>query len=114
MLATLIRVALDNSERRPPGNQAMLARLAELIFLEAIGEHMRSLPEGSPNWLTGLKDRHVGAALALIHERPADRWTLERLPWASRDPGLPSAFPTMSAKPRCSISPAGGFRSRGN
>ena len=84
-LATLVRAALDESEQRSAGNQTMLARLAELIFLEVIREHMGELSEESRSWLSGLRDRQVGAALRLIHGRPAETWTLERL---ARDIGI--------------------------
>ena len=30
-------------------------------------------------WLAGLRDPIIGHALALLHDRPADSWTLERL-----------------------------------
>jgi AraC-like DNA-binding protein len=78
-LATLVRAALDESEQRLAGNQTMLARLAELIFLEVIREHVDDLSQESRSWLSGLRDRHVGAALRLIHGRPAEAWTLESL-----------------------------------
>jgi AraC-like DNA-binding protein len=37
---------------------------------------MGSEPRG---WLSGLRDRHVGEALRLMHEAPATDWTLETL-----------------------------------
>jgi AraC-like DNA-binding protein len=79
LLATLVRTALNESEQRAAGSQTMLARVAELIFLEVIREHIRELSQDSQSWLSGLKDRHVGAALRLIHGRPTEPWTLEGL-----------------------------------
>ena len=35
--------------------------------------------ETSTGWLAGLRDRHVGRALALIHENPGRAWTIEAL-----------------------------------
>ena len=34
---------------------------------------------GGAGWLAGLNDRYVGAALALVHGRPGEHWTVERL-----------------------------------
>src|SRR3569623_2900708 len=49
------------------------------MFVEVIRTHIESLPEDSRGWLSGLRDRHVGAALRLIHTRPSEGWTLDRL-----------------------------------
>jgi AraC-like DNA-binding protein len=37
------------------------------------------LPPGGKGWLAGLGDRFVGRALALVHGRPSEPWTVERL-----------------------------------
>jgi transcriptional regulator GlxA family with amidase domain len=39
----------------------------------------------STGWLAGLRDRHVGAALRLMHGRPAETWTIDAL---AREVGL--------------------------
>ena len=36
------------------------------------------LPEGK-GWLAGLRDAHVGRALAALHEDPARKWTVDDL-----------------------------------
>jgi AraC-like DNA-binding protein len=53
--------------------------LAELVIIEAISRHVDWLPPGGTGWLAGLNDRFVGRALALVHGRPAEPWTVERL-----------------------------------
>ena len=57
----------------------MLARLSEVLFAEAIRHYMDGLPPDRAGWLAGLRDRHVGRALALLHERPAHAWTVDEL-----------------------------------
>jgi AraC-like DNA-binding protein len=79
LLATLIRTAVEESEQRSVGSQTKLARVAELIFLEVIREYIGELSQDSRNWLSGLRDRQIGAALRLIHGRPTDPWSLEGL-----------------------------------
>lgn len=61
------------------GAETILAKLSELMFVEVIRIHLESLPEGSGGWLAGLRDRHIGEALRLIHSRPAEDWTLDEL-----------------------------------
>ena len=41
----------------------MLAKLAELMFVEVIRNHIRGLPEDARGWFAGLRDSHVSAAL---------------------------------------------------
>jgi AraC-like DNA-binding protein len=81
----LFSIALTESDRRRAGTETVLARLSELMFVEVVRRHIETLPEDSRSWLAGLRDRHVGAALKLIHGRPAHGWTLEDL---AREVGL--------------------------
>ena len=61
-----------------PGAGAVLGKLSELLFVDALRAHLDTAP-GLEGWLAGLKDRHVGHALALIYGKPERRWTLESL-----------------------------------
>jgi len=53
--------------------------MAEMMFIEALRRYVDTLPAGETGWLAGLRDAAVGRTLALLHERPAEAWTLERL-----------------------------------
>jgi AraC-like DNA-binding protein len=82
--AMLLSGAVRNTHSRPeqaakPGMQAVLCKLSELLFVEAVRSHLDALHEPSSGWLAGLKDRYVSAALALIHGEPGRPWTLEDL-----------------------------------
>ena len=61
------------------GASATRARLAELLFVEALARYVQGLPPGGQGWLAGLNDRFVGRTLALVHGRPSEPWTVERL-----------------------------------
>jgi AraC-like DNA-binding protein len=72
------------------GSAAVLGKLAELLFVEAVRRYLAVLPEGHTGWLAGLRDRIVGRALTLLHARVAHPWTTEEL---AREVGLSrSAF----------------------
>lgn len=58
---------------------AMVGKLAEGLFAEAVRRYLDALPEDSSGWLRGLRDPLVGQALILIHRRYAEDWTLEKL-----------------------------------
>jgi AraC-like DNA-binding protein len=57
----------------------MVGKLAEALFAEAVRRYVADLPENERGWLAGLRDPAVGRALALIHQRFAEGWTLDVL-----------------------------------
>ncbi len=61
------------------GASTVLAKLSELMFVEAIRRHTECLPPGQPGWLAGLRDRFIGRALSLLHSKPAQAWTVDEL-----------------------------------
>lgn len=77
--ADSLGLSLSGSDAPRPGGAAALSRVAELVLIEALRRHVEALPAGGSGWLTGLNDRYVGAALALVHGRPGEHWTVERL-----------------------------------
>ncbi len=68
-----------------PGTEAVMGRLSELLFVEALRKYIRELPEHQQGWLAGLRDPFVGRALALMHADPARAWEVEML---AREAGL--------------------------
>jgi len=61
------------------GSTTVIARLSELLFVEAVSKYVASLPAERRGWLAGLRDPQVGRALALLHARPGEEWTAEAL-----------------------------------
>lgn len=78
-LVSLLHVAADESELGGAGSETMLAKLAEVMFVEVIRKHVAGLPNDSRGWLSALRDRHIGRAVRAIHGRPAEQWSLEML-----------------------------------
>jgi AraC-like DNA-binding protein len=78
-LGQLIEFALAESRQRRSGARCVLLRLSEVLFVEVIRRYVDALAPGQAGWLAGLRDPIVGHALALLHERPTENWTLERL-----------------------------------
>lgn len=81
----LIQLAVAESKERRTGSERALSHLSELLFLEAVRAHLAALPEETRGWLPGLRETHVGHALALMHSRPAQPWSLDEL---AREVGL--------------------------
>lgn len=61
------------------GSTTVIAKLSELLFVEAVSHYVSGLPEDRQGWLAGLRDPQVGQALALLHANPAKDWSAEAL-----------------------------------
>lgn len=73
------RRAVAESHARRPGGEAMLARMSEMMFVDAVRRFADQQPSQGAGWLAGLRDRFVGRALGLMHEQPGRQWTLDEL-----------------------------------
>ena len=78
-LATLLNIAVRESGHARPGSENVLARLSELMFVEALRRYLEALSPSQTGWLAGLRDPLVGRALAALHADPQDEWTVEGL-----------------------------------
>ncbi len=61
------------------GSTTVIAKLSELLFVEAVSQFVASLPAERRGWLAGLRDPQIGRALAVLHARPTEAWTAEAL-----------------------------------
>ncbi len=61
------------------GSSSVIAKLSELLFVEAVSQYIDGLPEDRQGWLAGVRDPNIGRALALLHGSPAKEWTTETL-----------------------------------
>jgi AraC-like DNA-binding protein len=84
-LSQFMHLAVAEATDKRAGGESVLARLSELMFVEAVRRHLDALPSEQTGWLAGLRDRFVGRALTLLHSRPAHPWTVEEL---AREVGL--------------------------
>ena len=78
-LMSLLRRGAQENTAPGPGSGLLLAKLAELLFVEAMRRYIEALPEQQTGWLAALRDRYVGRALSLMHERPAHDWSVDDL-----------------------------------
>src|SRR6185437_8119132 len=78
-LEASVRYALSEAQSPRPGGSGVLAKLAEVLFIEVLRMYMSEQSAGSRGWLAGVNDRIVGGALNALHKRRAYAWTLEEL-----------------------------------
>jgi AraC-like DNA-binding protein len=78
-VAPALQQAVAESREHRSGSTAVLERLSEMMFVDAARRYLSTLDDGASGWLAALRDRRVGHALALMHERPADGWSVDSL-----------------------------------
>jgi len=71
--------AADELAAGRPGSEAVLAKVSELLFVEAVRRYAQTLPKNQTGWLAGLHDPHVARALALLHRELGRAWTVDEL-----------------------------------
>ncbi|WP_277185670.1 AraC family transcriptional regulator [Caballeronia sp. BR00000012568055] len=78
-LESSLRLAAVEAAEGRVGSAIVLARLSELLFVEAVRRCIDALPEDRRGWLAGVADRFVGRALAMLHAQPAHNWTVDEI-----------------------------------
>ncbi len=76
-------LAASETAHARPGSDAMLARLSEFLFIEAVRAHIAAADADGEGLLQALQDRGLSRAIALIHRHPERSWTVEDLAGAS-------------------------------
>lgn len=86
-LTTLLELIRDEVRGARAGAELMLARYAEILVLGAIRE---APPSIDANWLSASSNPGLARAIASIHARPSEPWSVEAL---AREAGMSrSAF----------------------
>ena len=78
-LESSLRFATEEAASAHAGRATVLAKLSELLFVEAVRRYVETMPDDRRGWLAGLRDRFVARALTLMHGQPAHPWTVEEL-----------------------------------
>lgn len=74
-----MRFCERESHDSAPGFSATALHLTELIFSSFVRAHLNTDTSLTPSWLKGLSDRRIGQALAIMHLRCDEHWTVSLL-----------------------------------
>jgi len=77
--ADIVRLIARESASQRPGSGVMLKRLTELLFIQVIRLWIDQQAEVPVGWVGALRDQPISAALGLIHQSPARKWTVNEL-----------------------------------
>ncbi|MCY1042640.1 AraC family transcriptional regulator [Corallococcus sp. bb12-1] len=99
-LASTVQLLIAESASSSPGATVVMSRLADILLVQAIRAHIEG-GQCQEHGLRALVDPPIGKALSLIHERPTEPWTVERLATAvalSRS-GFAARFSALVGEP---------------
>lgn len=75
----MVRQLAAEVRERAPGSELVVARLAEILFVQAVRAWV-ARPEGAgPGWVRALGDPALARALALLHGAPERAWSVDLL-----------------------------------
>lgn len=80
---SLVRYADAEALDEAPGADTLRLRMAEILFMEAMRLHAKTLPQDATGWLAGLRDPLVARALQALHHAPCRSWSVAALAKAS-------------------------------
>lgn len=75
-LATLLHLLRDESREQRPARDVILARLMEIVFIEALRSSGTS---ATPGLVRGLADARLAQAIRCMHAQPGERWNVAQL-----------------------------------
>lgn len=75
-LSTLVQLVAEETRTRRPARDVILARLLEVLLIEALRSTGTA---ASPGLLRGLADERIALAIRGMHESPTRRWTIAQL-----------------------------------
>ena len=79
-VAAIVDLLAGEIGLKEAGSRAAAARLIDLLLIAAIRRWAEEQPDGAPpSWLAALRDPLIGHVLGLLHDRPGESWTLEKL-----------------------------------
>ena len=75
----LVQFLADAMRTDAPGQGSVIDRMLDVLLIHSVRGWSDAHPERARGWLSASADSVVGQALELLHELPAEPWTLEAL-----------------------------------
>ncbi|WP_346027475.1 AraC family transcriptional regulator [Arthrobacter parietis] len=77
--AALVQLLACEVATDAPGQGSVIDRMLDVLLVHSVRAWTAAHPESATGWLSAGADAVVGRALELLHELPAEPWTLESL-----------------------------------
>ena len=78
-LQSTLRFIASEAASLKPGGETVITRLSDVVVIQAIRSWLETAPTSETGWLAALRDPQIGKALALMHRRPGEDWSVDTL-----------------------------------
>ena len=79
-LRSTVSQVLEELDASRAGAQAVVTRLADILFIKAVRTYFEQNSDTAQyGWLAAIRDPNIGPALAHLHTRPQEVWTVASL-----------------------------------
>lgn len=78
-LSGVARLMTEELDRNAFGGGYVVERLLEVLCAEAVRAYIEAAPTHDASWFRAIKDPIVGRAIAAVHSRPGEDWSVQRL-----------------------------------
>lgn len=78
-----VEYALSATSENGSSTQLSSTRVSELLVVEVLRMHLATAPAADQGWLAALRDPVLAPALARLHDKPDEKWTVAELASAS-------------------------------
>ncbi|MFC3093463.1 AraC family transcriptional regulator [Alteromonas sediminis] len=78
-IKTISELIADEVTNLNPGTTGATSKLADLLVITAIRDHLDKASTDTPTWLGALKDPRITKAIELVHESPSRHWSIAEL-----------------------------------
>ncbi|MBW9258892.1 MAG: AraC family transcriptional regulator [Candidatus Thiodiazotropha sp. (ex. Lucinisca nassula)] len=89
-LSGVAQLMIDEMNTASAGQGYVVERLLEVLYAQAIRAHIEDSDHSAIGWFRGIKDPMIGRAIACLHDRPGEYWSIKKL--ASEVAISPSRF----------------------
>lgn len=79
VFTSVLRLLAREATTTRPGGETIMTRLADVLVVQVIRWWLTNEQVAEDGWLAALGDRHVGRALARMHQDVARPWTIAQL-----------------------------------
>lgn len=76
-LKSILNLLCSESQKISLGGEAIITRLADILVIKSLREHLESVSDHG--WVKALNDPRIGKAISLLHNSPAEDWSLSSL-----------------------------------
>ncbi len=78
-LESTLRLLAHEAQFPREGSGSIIGHVTAIIFIQAVREWIETQTQGQAGWLGALRDKQIGSALSLMHQKPSEPWTIAKL-----------------------------------